>query len=455
MTEDDRKKSMHKLGYTALTRKFVSMNKMEYKAYQSWLNDCSFGIRGKRFYIDADEDTDTDQYKLKEAFAKNYEDWFLLKCITRRIYDKDKENGVKHHNEYVTWMQTRAKGRHVVITSSGRVFHVMANKRRFKGNKLDKGRDVYEIKKNDTWQVRICDGNKECTKSVRKVKIEGGKTVEHDVYIVTENVRKHLKDCFTKDILLKSLSKSAYEYVKCYGDKRPSHNRSHNMIIVLGEVATNKVCKFNGYKDLANKMNVGYSAIRAKFMRAKDKQITINGNKFIVLRCDKPVIEKKKKYEFKVERELTNRVFLRNLRTSKKMRKSCEYFIEKNTWKMMHDDYRSLYEASLELGMPVKESVIREVLGKWLKGAPRLEEWVQLAKKNINHTMRLTKLRKFYGKRSWEKRKENFKKNTTEFVEWCRRKGIPVYRDYAITVNDVFGTNFKYGPLTVDEKFNN
>ena len=444
MNEIDKSKTMHAVGYIIMNPQFLSMNNSEYKAYQSWLNDCTYSIHGKRFYGEDTDKVNTSSYKMRKAFSETYKDWFLLKCIAKRIREKDKENGTVDNTEFVSWMNTTAKGNHVVLTSKGRVFHVMANKSLFNGNKFSKKRDVYELKKTDLWQVRVCDGNKECMKSVRTIRVGKNKVKNHDVYITTENVRKHLKNTFTAEILRKSLNRRDYEHVMAYGNTRESHLMAHAVKITLGNRKTNEVEYYNGYKELANTKGIGYSALRAKFMRMKGKELVLNGESYVVIEVRKPAKAKvvvKKKHN--VAKELTERVFMKNLRKSKNMRKSMAIIDEKRKWKLMYDDYRSLYEASLAMGMPVKESVVREVLSGWVGNSPRFEEWVKCAMDNINKMIRITKMRKYWGKRRWEERKNEFKKDKKKFNEWCRKKGIPVYNRSELTLNDVFGTDFE------------
>lgn len=450
LSEDDKGKMMYEYGYVILNKAFMAMNDDEFFAYRNWLSSEKFSVKGCRRFYEGKAKGETDEmYTLRRKMSHVYPNWFLLKCIARRIYDMDRARGIKHNAEYVTWMNTRAKGYHVVITSTGRVFHVLAKKSKFFGVAGMKGRDVVELHAGKDDYVDIADNGKDAKKYRHVLKTPGGETREIWSAQVKENIRKHLKESFMERILKRSLSCRKFERVMSYGVMTDKHVNAISNKICLGRVRDNVMLYFRGYKEVAGHVGMSYTAVRARFARCKGKEIEFNGEKYIVIDFakrgeeSKAAKKKHKKYPKKMTEKQWERCFMKNLKANRYVRKYMSRQKVKQEWKLLYDDYEGIRKAALKVGMMPLRSVVRYSFAGLLgDDSPRLEEWVDKAMKSLEHALRVLQLRRYWGRRSFMKRRAEFMQDDEKFGNWCKERGVYVRKREKISINDVFGTSF-------------
>lgn len=263
-----KKPLMYLNGYIKLCGSSVSMNNTEYEAFSMWMNHAGYSIKGRRFYegaapFESDEDT---------AFRRNasmsFPNWFKLKCIARRIYEHDRERGIVHHNEWITWLPTKAKGYHVVITSTGRVFHVICNRSRWGLDRRREGREVVELKVDKWYRVRVGDCYKQCKSQTSKVKDFFKAVVgEKRSWKVAVWVKPSLIECFGRDMLAKTLPKGMRDDVLSYGST-DAMAAAGRVDIVMQDEEGGMQWHFKCIKEAAAHFGMKYNSFKSKLNRA-------------------------------------------------------------------------------------------------------------------------------------------------------------------------------------------
>lgn len=412
-------KSMYENGFIWLKSECVSMNAEEYSAYCNWLSMRNFSIKGMRFYEGKARYETVESYSMREGMSREFPNWFKLKCIARRIYELDREKGVSHRMEAVTWLETPSKGYHAVVTSTGRVFHVICNASRWGHPDGTKGREVVELKRDARdWTVRIGDCYKQAKPQKRVSMGKGGKVSTHYVWLHKVSVRKALGMCFDDEILKNSLSPRDYAFVKSYGKQTERQRAATCRSMHMRECESGRDLFFESIKGAAESFGMKPSTFKTR-LKKDPGHIEIDGRGYdIVGMGEKAPAEKKAKKSKRKPR-------MRSVKAAVKATSSYKGFKYREGKRWHYGYLYEVYEKWLSISKTREMEPADRMLIYWelldYHGVDATR-WSDEIYKDVSHAGRVRRLRKYWGRRRWEDRKAEFKADRTRFRAWVLRK---------------------------------
>lgn len=447
----DSRATYDKYGYIYGNDRYLAMNYEEDRQYRFWLTHADFSLYGNR---DTYKTKASMESKEAESFrheqASRHANWFLLKCIVRRI----SETAGTDDDEVWTWLPTAGGGWHVVISSKGRVFHVIANKSlMFKKNGKTTGREVCEVKpRGEAMSVRVFNCFKKGLVHKSKVFLGNGKVKERVGYYVNVSVLDALKECFGPTMLVSSGMDR--EFFRRVMKRRTNvggaqHKRKS---VLLKNLKNGEVIECESLKKLAAALHIPYSTLKskiAKMKKEKRKTITVRGVEMgiLVKPSDLEVCVRKKRVarvKPKAKRMVvTDKRLDRIVRKAVCGNKDYKGILERSNRRVRYFGcigLVELYERELEKAL---ENGLNDLCEAYFKplvvaasdcgfsseracaAAKMLNADVREAFWQDRREKRNKRLRKFFGGLSWEAKKRRFKEDRNgEYTAWKRKKGI-------------------------------
>lgn len=432
---------MYSNGYIKLSSSMVSMNNEEYDAYTKWLNHRSYSIKGYRYYEKSTTYENDEEYGFRYESSMNCPNWFKLKCIARRIYDIDRANGIVHHGEFLTWLPTKSKGYHVVITNTGRVFHVICNKSRWGCDRRQEGREVVELKVDKDFRVRLGDCYKQSSFYTHRVlESNTGKVKKQQVYQVTVRVKPALIECFGRKMLSKTLPKGIRYSVLLYGCNTAAADASSKNIEMVDN--DGNWFYFKSMREASEHFGVNYNTFKSKLRRTGGGgPVDINGKCYSIStgqlnrsHCGSARGRKKTRKAIAGKQRGFN--MQRRIGASIKATKSYKSYMfrrdKRKQYGFLYDVYLKWKESAASGEMcPNDKRVIKSEVAAWVgEDCPRLSELAESIYHDANHLARIKRLRKHWGRVARKRRQREFMNNRENRDAWALKKATSVMDSY-------------------------
>lgn len=443
----DSQATYNRYGYIYGDESYLAMNYEEDRQYRYWMNHADFGLYGFRDTFKTKSPIESkyaEQFRHKQA--EKHANWFLLKCIVRRI----SETAGTDEDEVWTWLPTAGGGWHVVLSSKGRVFHVIANKSlMFKKNGKTTGREVCEVKpRGEAMSVRVFNCFKKGLTHKSKVFLGNGKVKERVGHYVNVSVLDAMKECFGPSMLVSCGIDR--EFFKRIMQRRMNIGGGSQKMkrVVLKNLRNGEFKEYESLKAVAAALSIPYSTLKSKVSKMKAEK-----RKTIVVRGVEIGISVRESRSGLARKVVATRRKKRRVMTDKRLDRIVRKAVCGNK------DYKGILERSNRRARYFGSTGLLELYGKELEKAlssgvdglseayfkPLVRdasdcgfstERVAAAAKMLNADIReaywkakreerYKRLRRYYGRLSWENRKRRFKEDRNgEYTAWKRKKGI-------------------------------